>query len=1110
MLGETLVVLRVLRVSNSGAEVSTAVRRSNTVAARVTLAAMSQNDERQARSVNISRLVAVASSFAFVVLTVTLAAVGRIAPVEAAWAAASVAIIFVPTAWWAPVGWRRRSAEAALVFPAWALVMISDPVQRMMLLPPLLALTAWAALAAAWSRIPASRRVLSVVLLALSVRAATGMGLVGYEWWRIALTFSACAAVAWAATRLGGRDLGIAIALLGAVAPFQSSTPAAGVVLMTALIMGPFGDPWGGKTGGIGWVPGLVGSALFGMTLAAWGGLGIDRIFPEMGWTAVGALLGAVVLTRFLPSGCAGVVWLAAVIAVGPVLAPTPDRRGFVLGGEHADVDLPAGTGAPYVLDIRLDGPRDLPTGTAVAWFRVGDRTHRVVFPDHAVHRSGGGAPEAGTVWRPEAVGSGANWRAAVRSVYEVPSGVVPHLIRHPDLAEEYTVVLETEGAALPIPPRNRAMGWWMIAAAVAVAAIQFGSGAWRLSFAVLPWTILVSGALIARASVEPLRLVGERFGPDLALAAMLVAWFPAAVIWMRRRRFALAVAALLVPLAAAVPHLTPALYGDEPFHLAVMESLLRDGDIALVNNVDIEAHPQEAVFDKNGDLLHSPAFGALLLPGFAPAGRTGALLLLALMGAAAVTLVAQRARRLGVPEARIRALALILAATYPVAIFATQIWVELLGALAVAAILVAAVGSRGGRWAAVAWALLATLVKTRLGLLVFPTAVAAWWGHRRGRVFGLVALLGAAAASAAIGYLTMGHPFGIYRRLHHLIPSDPAMTARVVGGLAFDPAGGLLFSAPLWLVALAGVAALWRRGGPGERTLLLGCGLTVAALLHSLEWYGGGSPPARYLVPMLPAVALAGGMILREPRRWRSAAEVLLLPSLVVWWVLVTRPHLSINPGDGGWWAADALARSYLVDTAWLIPSFLVPRSATAVVPFAVLIVVLLVWVATRWRPRLARRVAAAGTALWLLGAAGLVAAIEFRTDRVVEAESPQVRRHGGAPHPVDGTFSRFTHRRGWMLRDGQAVTVPLNLPAGASVWIEGWLLGTAQQGAEVELRWDGGDPVSLRVRGDAPNARLRVAGVPDQGRHRLSIAMKAQPHGAVVLDRVVVEMEP
>ncbi len=135
-----------------------------------------------------------ASSFAFAILAVTLAAVGRIDPVEAAWSAVSVAVIFVPTGWWAPVGWRRRAAEAVLVLPAWALVMLAGPLQRMMLLPPLLAVAAWAALAAAWPRIPVARRGSSVVLLAVSARAATGVGLVGHEWWRIALVFGACAA----------------------------------------------------------------------------------------------------------------------------------------------------------------------------------------------------------------------------------------------------------------------------------------------------------------------------------------------------------------------------------------------------------------------------------------------------------------------------------------------------------------------------------------------------------------------------------------------------------------------------------------------------------------------------------------------------------------------------------------------------------------------------------------------------------------------------------------------------------------------------------------------------------------------------------------------------
>ncbi len=171
---------------------------------------MSLSGQSRFRGRGVSRAVAVSSSLAFAVLGGTLASVGRVSWFEAVWATISVAVIFVPTGWWAPVGWRRRAAEAVLVLPAWALVMLANPVQRQMLAPPLLAVAAWAALAAAWPRIPAARRVSAVVLFAVSARAATGMGLVGHDWWRIVLSFGACAAVAWAAARLGGRDLGIA------------------------------------------------------------------------------------------------------------------------------------------------------------------------------------------------------------------------------------------------------------------------------------------------------------------------------------------------------------------------------------------------------------------------------------------------------------------------------------------------------------------------------------------------------------------------------------------------------------------------------------------------------------------------------------------------------------------------------------------------------------------------------------------------------------------------------------------------------------------------------------------------------------------------------------
>ena len=59
---------------------------------------------------------------------------------------------------------------------------------------------------------------------------------------------------------------------------------------------------------------------------------------------------------------------------------------------------------------------------------------------------------------------------------------------------------------------------------AVVVAVIEIASGTWRSGVAALPWLLLVFGSLVARAQVEPLRLLGERLAIDLALAAVLAA----------------------------------------------------------------------------------------------------------------------------------------------------------------------------------------------------------------------------------------------------------------------------------------------------------------------------------------------------------------------------------------------------------------------------------------------------------------------------------------------------------------------------------------------------------------------------------------------------------
>lgn len=351
-----------------------------------------------------------------------------------------------------------------------------------------------------------------------------------------------------------------------------------------------------------------------------------------------------------------------------------------------------------------------------------------------------------------------------------------------------------------------------------------------------------------------------------------------------------------------------------------------------------------------------------------------------------------------------------------------------------------------------------------------------------------------------------MGHPFGFFRRVPDLVPADPGLAIRVLGGLAFDPSGGLLFTAPLALMAVASAAMLWRAGGAGERAVLAGGVLTVLALFHSKEWYGGGSPPGRYLVPLLPAIALTWGMMLTVPRRWRRLAELLVVPSVLMWWTLVTRPHFSVNPGDGRWWLSDALARRFGADVQQFMPSFLVPTAATVWLPPVVIVLAIALVVASGRRPAVVVTLLRNGIALWLALAAALAAAVLLRHDVVVEAEAPQVRRLGGSPVPPAGTFSRFEHRRGWRVADREGIIVPLHLGRDAEVWIEGWLVGVAQLGARLEATWDDGQPTVLRVEGAAQHGRVRLPDPPGPGRRRLSVTLGAPPGGAAVFDRVVV----
>ena len=595
--------------------------------------------------------------------------------------------------------------------------------------------------------------------------------------------------------------------------------------------------------------------------------------------------------------------------------------------------------------------------------------------------------------------------------------------------------------------------------------------------------TTVIAGLFAAGSGFAPLARLGFRAAPDVAAFAWLAA---AAGCWkLVGRRRLLAGFLLLLPVAAAQPLLRHAA-GDEVYHLKLAQSLVTDHDLDIRNNLDAH-NPTEAAYLRDPRrFIHSPALAVLILPGFIVFGPTGALVLMAFLTALAAALAARRAAEMGFGRRAVLRAWLLSLLTYPALTFASQLWPAALGMAAAAVLLWAA--ARPAPVVGVAAALVAILVKVRLGLIAVPVALVT--ALRRRRWIAVAGLGVAVIVAAAIVTLLLGGPLGVHH-LRELAPASPIAPLRALWGLAWDAAGGLAFAAPLWLVALTGLVAVWRSGGPGERALLAGAALTVLALLPRGEWYGGGSPPARYLAPLLPLVLLALAAV-ADTVRGRRLLRMALPLAVLAAWVAVTRPLWWFNPTDGGFWLSDGVARSLHVAARRTFPSLIRPDAAALTVPLIVLGFAL--W----WR----RRPHAGAAAATLVAFTATVAWAAAVPAPRVEVEDPQVLHLGGRAAPPPGSFFRSAHAISWRLAPGEAVEVPWRAPLGRTLTLRARRTGCAGHAA-LTAAWRGGPTVKIAVRG-GDWRDYRLPRPPGLGRGRLRLEWKGGAQSAVLLDRV------
>jgi hypothetical protein len=327
---------------------------------------------------------------------------------------------------------------------------------------------------------------------------------------------------------------------------------------------------------------------------------------------------------------------------------------------------------------------------------------------------------------------------------------------------------------------------------------------------------------------------------------------------------------------------------GDEPHYLTLTQSLLADGDLDLANQFAdrdyrtffagrLEPHTSPASPAGRLYSVHTPGLAVLMLPAYALGGYPGARLLLSALAALTALLVHRLVHDvLGSPALALATWA-VFTFTPPLPFYAVALYPETVAGLATAVFLLTSRRDPGWRAALAAGACAAALPWLHPKLL--PLALAGLGLTLVRRCSWPLRLAGAAALVASVaGLLLFFHSH--YGRVSLSAAYGTGFAADVsvtripwgLPALFFDRQFGLLSVAPLFALAVPGLVLLLRsRTGDGLRALLLGGASLLVGASFSM-WWGGACPPARFVIPALPALALCLAPALRARPRVAAA----------------------------------------------------------------------------------------------------------------------------------------------------------------------------------------------------------------------------------------------
>ena len=439
-------------------------------------------------------------------------------------------------------------------------------------------------------------------------------------------------------------------------------------------------------------------------------------------------------------------------------------------------------------------------------------------------------------------------------------------------------------------------------------------------------------------------------------MAVVVCRLLPSALLIVRGvERSALAVFTLSLAFYAPVAlwsGVATAAQGDQPHYLLAANALAHGSvDLepeygsgqftalsgTLLGRADIETH--QVLPERGGRLVQGYALSAVIAPGWAVAGRAGALLVMALAGALfSVQLLLLCVETVG-DEVASRIAWALAAFLAPVATLATVVYPNLIGALALILVY---------RWlfsapvkrpiaAGLAGAMLLLLTPrdavALVALIPFAFALGRPAVTRFAVTLGVAVLLISIADVALYGIALPYAGYVLGTDAAQRLDGVPSLRPRPdigLGGMLFDRAFGLAGSAPWIFLGLAGIGPALRR----RRTTLPALTIVVvslAALSIYRLWEGGWAPPNRYFVEILPVWTpfIAFGLR-RSGRVLTGFAGALIALGVAVSFLFLAVPNLEFNDTVSARVVA-ALDRILVLDPLGLLPSF---EDASAIGP--------------------------------------------------------------------------------------------------------------------------------------------------------------------------------